>query len=81
MSLSNRREARGEWQEAEGSKASSPLAPSRSPLAWLLVGDDAGAGRLVIVGPQTQDFDGFLLFEDLVDEPVLDGNSPRVGAG
>ena len=38
-------------------------------------------GELVIVGPQAQDFDDFLLFEDLIDESMLDGNSPRIGAG
>ena len=38
-------------------------------------------GGLVIVGPQAQDFDDFLLFEDLIDESMLDGNSPRIGAG
>ena len=38
-------------------------------------------GGLVIVGPQTQDFDDFLLSEDLIDESMLDGNSPRIGAG
>jgi hypothetical protein len=36
---------------------------------------------LVVVGPQTQDLDDFFLIEDLVDEPMLDRNSPGIGAG
>ena len=57
-------------------------------LGWVVEKADLAAGHLqkdgcglVIVGPHTQDFDDSLLFEDLVDEPMLNGNSPRIGAG
>lgn len=36
---------------------------------------------LFVVGPQTDHFDGPALFQDLVDEPVLDGDPARVGPG
>jgi hypothetical protein len=44
-----------------------------APAAW--------PPALFVTGPQAQDFDDFFLFENFVDQPVLNIDGPGIGAG
>lgn len=42
---------------------------------------DSGSGTLFVVSPHSQHFDNVFLFEDFIDESMLDVDSPRTSAG